>query len=71
MTLQSSFKTQMKIDVAPLQHLMKGFYLVQDNIHTKTWCSDDINDHKIEHVMHKCLDSYPWIGNLEFTHMLV
>ena len=48
----------MKIDVAPLQHLMKGSHLGEDNSHTRTWCSDNI-DYKIEHAMYKCLDLYP------------
>ena len=48
----------MKIDVAQLQHLMKGSHLGEDNTHARTWCFDII-DYKIEHVMHKCLDLYP------------
>ena len=48
----------MKIDVALLQHLMKGSHLHEDNTHTRTWCSDNIN-YRIEHVMHKCLDLNP------------
>ena len=48
----------MKIDVAPLQHLMKGSHLGEDNSHTKTWCSDNIG-YKIEHAMYKCLHLYP------------
>ena len=47
----------MKINVAPLQNLMNGSHLGEDNTHTMTWCSDNI-DYKIEHVMHKCLDLY-------------
>ena len=48
----------MKTDVTPLQHLMKGSHLGEDNSHTKTWCSDNI-DYKIEHAMYKCLHLYP------------
>ena len=29
--------------MTPLHYLMKGFYLVENNIHTKTWCSENIN----------------------------
>ena len=48
----------MKIDVAPLQHLMKGSPFGEDNTHSRIWCSDNI-DYRIEHSMHKCLDLYP------------
>ena len=55
----------MKIDVTSLQHLMKRSHLCEDNTHTRTWCSDNI-DYRTKHVMHKCLDLYPqtspWIG---------
>ena len=56
-------KTKIKIDVASLQHLMKGSHLGEDNTHTRTWCFDDI-DYKIEHSMHKCLDMYHNLCNL-------
>ena len=48
----------MKTDVVPLHYLMKGSHLDEDNIHTKTWCCNNI-DCNFEHVMHKYVDSYP------------
>ena len=45
----------MKIDVAPLQYLMKGSHLGEDNTYTRIWCFDNIN-YKIEHVMNNFLN---------------
>ena len=48
----------MKTDVASLHYLMKISHLDEDNIHTKTWCFDNI-DCNFEHARHKFVDSYP------------
>ena len=37
---------------------MKGSHLDEDNIHTKTWCYDNI-DCNFEHAMHKPVDYCP------------
>ena len=52
-TLQWYFKTKMKINVASLQHLMKGSHLVEDNTRSNTCYFDNI-DYKIKYAMYKC-----------------
>ena len=42
----------MKIDVVSSYCYIKEVYLVEDNIHTKTWSFDNI-DCKYEHIMYK------------------
>ena len=41
--------------MTPLQHLMKGSHISEDNPHLRICCSNNI-DYKIEHVMYKYLD---------------
>ena len=50
----------MNIDISDINKNTLKFMeiLGEDNTHTKTWCSDNI-DYRIEHVIHNCLDLYP------------
>ena len=64
--MQLGFKTKMKIDVARLQHLMKGSHLGENNTHTRIWCSNNI-DYRIEHIMHNVLTCTRNICNLNIA----